>query len=262
MSKKWILSIALAVSVSVTAACGDEEAQEGQEGQEGEGQQQEEGQEGEAHEETPEKPEMPDPDLEDIPDVVAEVNGEEISKDEFESVYVSTLNTYAMQGMNIEEQDDDGEMEKQIQEQTVEQLIGQELLIQEADKRELTASDEEVEEELTSLKEQFGSDEEFKQALESENLSEEELQSDIEKQVKVEKLVEDEAGNIEVSEDELKEMYEQMSQAQGGEDGEEGPSFEEMKPQLEEQMKQQKEGEEIQKLVEELRESGDVTVNI
>ncbi|WP_158736418.1 SurA N-terminal domain-containing protein [Alteribacillus sp. YIM 98480] len=262
MSKKWILSLALAVSVSVTAACGDEEAQDGQEGQEGEGQQQEEGQEDEANEEAPEEQEMPDPDLEDIPDVVAEVNGEEISKDEFESVYVSTLNTYAMQGMNIEEQDDGGEMKQQIQEQTVEQLIGQELLVQEANNRELSASQDEVEAELSSLKERFGSDEEFQQALESENLSEDDLQSDIEKQVKVEKLVEDEAGEIEVSEDELREMYEQMSQAQDGEEGEDSPSFEEMKPQLEEQMVQQKEGEEIQKLVEELRESGDVTVNI
>ncbi|SDH52017.1 SurA N-terminal domain-containing protein [Alteribacillus bidgolensis] len=261
MSKKWILSLALAVSVLVTAACGDEE------GQEGEGQQQEEGQEEKAQEEkaqeeAPEEQEMPEPDLEDIPDVVAEVNGEEISKDEFESVYVSTLNTYAMQGMNIEEQDDGGKMKQQIQEQTVEQLIGQELLVQEADKRELSASEDEIKEELNSLKEQFGSDEEFQKALESENLSEDELQSDIEKQVKVEKLVKDEAGEIEVSEDELRDMYEQMSQGQQGEEGEDSPSFEEMKPQLEEQMVQQKEGEEIQKLVEELRESGDVTVNI
>ncbi len=288
LSKKWIVSLALAVSVSVMTACGGDEASDDQEGQSNDSQQEETNEENNENSSNEDggnegetAQEMPDPDLSDIPDVVAEVNGEEISKNEFESVYVSTLNNYAAQGMNIQEQDENGEMQEQIQQQTVDQLIGQKLLIQEADNQDITASEEEIDEELTSLKEQFGSDEQFQEALDSEGVSEDELQSDIEQQVKVNKLVENETGDIEVTDEEVEEMYNQMVQAQGGGEGEEGseesedggseedgssesetPSLEEMRPQIEQQITSQKQNEQVQSLVDQLREEGDVTVNL
>ncbi|RSL33288.1 peptidylprolyl isomerase [Salibacterium salarium] len=294
MSKKWILSLALAVSVSVMAACGGEQGSGDQENNEEQSQEQsneenegnssedggDEGNEGNQGE-TAQESQTPDPDLSDIPEVVAEVNGEEIAKSEFESVYVQTLSTYASQGMNLEEQDQSGEMKKQLQQQTVNQLIGQKLLIQEANNQDISASEDEINEEMTSLKEQFGSDEQYQTALESEGISEEQLQSDIEQQVKVDKLVESETGEVEVTDEEVEEMYNQMVDAQGGgESSEEGssegegegessespetetPSLEEMRPQIEQQITTQKESQQVQSLVDELRESGDVTVNI
>lgn len=82
MSKKWLLGLSLALSVFVITACsnGDEEAKDDKE----ESKTQEEAQ---GDGEGAEQPEMPKPDLEDIPEVVAEVNGEEISKEEFETTY-------------------------------------------------------------------------------------------------------------------------------------------------------------------------------
>ncbi|MGY4689943.1 SurA N-terminal domain-containing protein [Salibacterium sp. K-3] len=287
MSKKWIAGAALAVSLSVISACGGDGESDSGEEQAGDSQQEEstsEGsndssnEEGDSGENGSQKQEMPEPDLSDIPDVVAEVNGEEISKSEFETRYVSSLNAYASQGINIEEQDQSGELRNQLQQMAVDHLIRQKLLIQEADNQDITASEEEVNEELTSLKEQFGSDEEFQNTLESQEVSEKELQEDIRKQVKFKKLVEAETGEVEITDEEVKEMYNQMVQAQGGgedsqseegggEDGESSsdsqmPSLEDMRPQIEKQLTTQKQNEQVQSLVEQLREEGDVSVNL
>ncbi|WP_240375457.1 SurA N-terminal domain-containing protein [Bacillus piscicola] len=263
MKRNWIIGITLALLISLLAACGDDNASDNQTDNEADKQQETE---------APEQPKAPEPDMSEIPDVVAEVNGEKITKEDFKPVYVSTLNNYSVQGLYDEKQDKNGEMEKQIQQQTVEQLIGQQLLIQEAEKRDLEASDKEVNEKITSLKEQFGSDEQFEEALKSSKVTEEDLASDLKKQVKIQKLVKDETGTVKVSEKEVKDMYKQMTEAQKeGNKDEEGkdkeskqeiPSFEELKPQIEAQLKSQKEGEEIQKLVDKLRENGDVTVNL
>ena len=250
------MGLAIAISVSLITGCGGEETADKEENMSEEASENEE-------ETTDQQPEMPDPDLESIPDVVAEVNGSEITKDQFEPIYVSTLNNYAMQGMYDEEQDENGEMAKQIQQQIVDQMIGQELLIQEASQRELQASDEELNEKLASLKEQFESDEQYEEALESSNVSEEDLIEDIQTQIKVEKLVAEETGEIEIPEEDIKESYDQMTEMQGeGENIPEFPSYEEMKPQLENRLRAQKENEEIEKIIDDLRKKADVEVHM
>ncbi|SDH02023.1 SurA N-terminal domain-containing protein [Alteribacillus persepolensis] len=256
MSTKPLLSLVLSMILLVAAACGekDEETEKGQVGQEAEPTNEAE----ETATDTPDQSDLPDPDLEDIPSIVAEVNGDAIAKEEFAELYVSTLHTYALQGLNVEKQDD-GELEQQIKEQTIETLIGQTLLIQEANNRSLTASQDEIEKRWTSFKEQFASEEEFHQALQKENYTEKNLKEDIKNQIKVEKLVEDEASDINVSEEELREMYEELNHGQSSEESS-SPSFEESKDQLKQQILEQKEGRHIQKLVEDLRQSGSVSV--
>lgn len=256
LSTKPLLSLVLSMILLVAAACGekDEETEKGQVGQEAEPTNEAE----ETATDTPDQSDLPDPDLEDIPSIVAEVNGDAIAKEEFAELYVSTLHTYALQGLNVEKQDD-GELEQQIKEQTIETLIGQTLLIQEANNRSLTASQDEIEKRWTSFKEQFASEEEFHQALQKENYTEKNLKEDIKNQIKVEKLVEDEASDINVSEEELREMYEELNHGQSSEESS-SPSFEESKDQLKQQILEQKEGRHIQKLVEDLRQSGSVSV--
>lgn len=262
LNKKWLLSLSLAVLMAVMAACGDtdESAEDNNEDSEAQEEEQEEPAEG-----SEAAPEMPEPDLEGIPDVVAEVNGEEISREEFETTYQGQFQQASMQSqMTGQEVDQD-----QLKGQVAESMIGSELLVQEANNSDYDASEEEIDKTLDELVEmnQLESQDEFMTAMEEQGMAEEELMSQLELQVKVDKLIADEAGDMEPTEEELQELYDQFSAQQeqmGGEDGEEAevPSFEEMKPDLEQQLKNQKEAEASQTLVEKLREDADVTNNL
>lgn len=253
MTKKMLLSLLIGASVMFTAACSDNDENTNEEAATEE---QAVDENGEATGEM----EMPEPDLEGVPDVVAEVNGTEINKEDFETAYMSQFQRMAMQAqMSGQEVDQD-----QLKVQVADSLVAQELLVQETENRNIEASDEELNETLTALAAQNGleSSEEFLAALEEQGLSEEEVMEQVASQVKVDKLVAEEAGDITVSEEELQTFYDEITGQQ--EDAESGdmPAFEDIKPELEAQMVQQKENEAVLELVAELREGADVTVHI
>ncbi|WP_236610100.1 SurA N-terminal domain-containing protein [Planococcus halocryophilus] len=131
MIKKWFLTIVLGGSMVALAACGDDTAKD----TEGEETPQEEVA---TEQESGEQPEMPKPDLEGIPEVVAEVNGEKISKEDFESIYTEQFEQMAMQSQMSGQEVD----QSQLKEQVADSLVAQELLVQETEKQKLTASEE------------------------------------------------------------------------------------------------------------------------
>jgi hypothetical protein len=253
--KKWFLSLSLGVSVIVLAACGSTDESANNE----EPAAQEEAAGG--TEESAEQPEMPEPDLEGIPEVVAEVNGEEILKEEFEMAYTGQFQQASMNSMMSGEEVDQDEFKVQV----AENMVSQRLLIQEANNRDFEASEEEIDEEIDELAAQNGleSKEQFLDALEEQGMAEEEVRTQLETQVKVNQLIAEEAGNTEATDEELQALYDQVQEQQEqSESEEELPSFEELKPELEEQVKMQKENEAAQTLVADLRENGDVTINL
>ncbi len=207
-----------------------------------------------------EQPEMPEPDLEGIPEIVAEVNGEEIDKKEFESAYTGQFQQMAMQAQMSGEEVD----QAQLKEQVAESLVAQELLVQETEKQKITASEEQTNTTIEELAQQNGleSTEEFLAALEEQGVSEEEVMKQVEVQVKVDQLIAQETGEINPTDEELQTFYDEAQAQQKEAGGEELPAFEEVKPQLEEQIKMQKEGEAVQALVAQLRESADVTIHL
>lgn len=252
MTKKMLLSLLIGASVMFTAACSDNDENTNEEAATEEQAVDENGEAAEM--------EMPEPDLEGVPDVVAEVNGTEINKEVFESAYMSQFQNMAMQAqMSGQEIDQD-----QLKVQVADSLVAQELLVQETENRNIEATEDELDETLTAIAAQNGleSSEEFLAALEEQGLSEEEVMEQVASQVKVDKLVAEEAGEITVSEEELQTFYDEITGQQ--EDAESGdmPAFEEIKPELEAQMVQQKENDAVLELVAELRENADVTVHI
>lgn len=209
--------------------------------------------------ESVEQPEMPEPDLADVPEVVAEVNGEEITKEEFESAYTGQFQQMAMQAQLSGQEVD----QAQLKEQVAESLVAQELLVQETENQEITASEEQINTTLEELAQQNGleSSEAFLAALEEQGISEEEVMTQVETQVKVEQLL-SETGEIDVTDEELQTFYDEAVAQQEEAGGEELPAFEEVKPQLEQQVRLQKESEATQALVEQLREEAEVTINL
>ena len=203
-----------------------------------------------------------EPDLEGIPDVVAEVNGEEVTKEEFTPIYEAAFQQAAMQAQMSGEAPD----EEALKKQTVDDLVDTELLVQEADARGLSVSDEDIDAELSDLarQNQMGSAEELLAAVEKQGVTEEQARSQVETQVLVEQLVADEDGSAEPTEKELRAIYAQakQQQAQSGQTGQKIPPFAEVRDQIEEQARSQQVGEVAQALVEGLRKDADITVNL
>jgi len=203
-----------------------------------------------------------EPDLEGIPDVVAEVNGEEVTKDEFVPVYESQFQQAAMQSQMSGQAPD----EEALKKQTVDNLVDTELLTQEAESRGIEVSDEDVDAELTDLakQNQMGSAEELLEAVAKNGLTEEQARSQVETQVLVEQLVADEDGDAEPTDKELRALYAQakQQQAQSGQKGQKIPPFAEVRSQLVEQAKAEQVGKVAQALVEDLRKDADITINL
>lgn len=203
-----------------------------------------------------------EPDLEGIPDVVAEVNGEEVTKEEFVPVYESQLQQAEMQSQMSGQAPD----EEALKKQTVDNLVDTELLTQEAESRGIEVSDEDVDAELTDLAEQnqMGSADELLEAVAKNGLTEEQARSQVETQVLVEQLVADEDGDAEPTDKELRALYAQakQQQAQSGQKGQKIPPFAEVRSQLAEQARAEQVGKVAQALVDDLRKDADITINL
>lgn len=202
------------------------------------------------------------PDLDGIPDVVAEVNGEEVTKEDFVPFYEASFQQAAMQAQASGEDPD----EEALKKQAVDDLVDTELLAQEAESRGIEISDQDVDDELAALAGQNGmkSADELLKAVEEQGLTEDQARSQIETQLLIEQLVADETGPIEPTEKELRALYEQArkQQAQSGQSGQQFPAFDRVRSQLVEQAKAQESGRIAETLVTDLREDAEITINL
>lgn len=205
-----------------------------------------------------------EPDVSDVPEVVAEVNGEEIGREEFVVLLRAQVQQATAQAQATGQEPD----EDALRQQTAQSLVDTELLRQEADARGIAASEDEVQSELASLAEQnqLPSAQALLDALEEQGTSEEQARGQLQTQLLVEGLVDDEAGGaIEPTEEELRTLYRQVRQQQdqaGQAEGQEVPPFGEVRPQLEQQAVAQEQGRIAQSLVEELTEDAEITINL
>ncbi|GAA1443248.1 SurA N-terminal domain-containing protein [Mycobacterium cookii] len=196
-----------------------------------------------------------------IPDVVAEVNGEEVTKDEFVPIYEAQLEQATAQSQTTGEAPD----EEALKRATLDDLVDTELLAQEAEARGIEVTDEDVDAELASLAEQNGmeSGEELLAAIAQQGMDEETARAQVETQVLVEQLVEDESGPFEPTEKELRAIYDAAKQqAQSGQGGQQIPPFAQVRSQLVEQARAQETGSVAGALVADLREAAEITVNL
>lgn len=253
--KRTRTALGLAAAMLVLTACGGGDKSSGSDGASDEPTAQENSENAEQA-----------PDIEGIPDVVAEVNGEEVTKDEFVAVYTAQFQQASMQAQTSggEQPDEDA-----LRKQTAETLVDTELLAQEAEARGIAVGEQDVNDELSSLakQNQMASADELLAALEKQGTTEDQARAQLEIQVMVEQLVADEAGPIEPTEKELRAIYQQAQQQQEqmGQQGSKQqpiPPYDEVKPQLEAQAKSERVGTIAQTLVQDLRKDADITINL
>ncbi|WP_121609495.1 peptidylprolyl isomerase [Mesobacillus foraminis] len=120
-------------------------------------------------------------------DVVASVNGVSISKEELYSTLV-----------------------KQYGASSLSALIDNKIIEQEADKKDITITDKEITEELQTYIDSYGGEEAFQSALEQSGLTENDVKSDVENYLKIEKLLEPE---IKVTEEEMKTYFDENKES-------------------------------------------------
>lgn len=201
-------------------------------------------------------------DVSDVPEVVATVNGTEITKDDFVQTYQSQYQQMVMQQQAGGQATD----EEQLKTQVAEQLVDNELLRQGAEDAGIEATDKDIDTTLDEIAQQSGMDsgDEVVSTLEQQGISEEQVREDAASQFAITTYIEQEADIAEPSDEELKEQYDALveQQSAAGGSAEEVPSFEEVKEQLAQQATMQQQNEAATELAGKLRESGDVQINV
>lgn len=189
--------------------------------------------------------------------VVAVVNNEKILGED----YNQALSSSQMQMQQMGQDPTSKEAAKQIKNQTVESLIGQTLILQEAEKKGYKASASEVNDQLDKTKKQYKTDKQFQAALKQAKLKESDLKSQIADGIASTKYVDKEVKVDAVTDKEITDYYNQYAK-QGTGKGQKAPKLEEVKPQIKQQLEQQKKQEKLMKQVQELKKSAKVDVKI
>ncbi len=186
-------------------------------------------------------------------DTFLRINGEEITFAEYQQEFERSKEMAEMQ-YGIDFDDEDAAMIlPQLQHQAVESLITENVMFQEARDQGIEVSDDEVEENIEALKEQFDGEEGLAQAMEAEGLTEESLREYLRENMMIESLLSRnlDLDNIEVTEEEKQDYYGQLQES-WEEQGQEEASFEEVEPQITQQLQQQKVQEKQMSYIQEL----------
>ena len=137
-----------------------------------------------------------------LPDVVARINGEAVSKAEFENA-IRTLESQAGQGEPYDRRNE-------VYRQVLDQLIGYKLLAQESKARKMTVADAEIDAAIGQLRKQFPGEEAFTKALADQHVTLDQLKQNMRSQLLVSKIIEAEVGpSISVTDTDIKTFYDQ-----------------------------------------------------
>ncbi len=135
-----------------------------------------------------------------IPEVVARVNGEAIGKGEFDQA-VMALEANAGQQVPTDQRD-------AVLRGVLDQLIGYHLLVQETKARKVIVPETDLDARIAQIRQQFPSDDAFKQVLAQRNMTLEKLRADAGDDLRVSKMLDAEIGaKIAVTPAQVDEFY-------------------------------------------------------
>ena len=182
---------------------------------------------------------------------VAKVNKNAITQADLDTS-VSQLSANAeAQGADIK----DPKTLDQIRSQALDMLVNTELLKQEAAKRKITISDDDVNKRIEQLKKDVGGEDVLKQRMTQFNIDEKTLRRDVTNELTIQALLDQvfKEKAVTVSEDDIKKFYDQ---AGGGKPG--IPKLSEVHDQIEAQLKQNKQQESVTAFIDELRKNATI----
>ena len=121
-----------------------------------------------------------------LPDVLARVNGEEVTKVDFDRL-ITNMEASARQPVPAERRDE-------ILRKALDDLVTYKLLSQETRARKIAVTDEEVESTIKQMRSQLPNEQEFKKALTARGVTLEKLKSDTRLDIGINKMMEAEAA--------------------------------------------------------------------
>ena len=140
-----------------------------------------------------------------LPDVLARVNGETITKAEFENT-LKGIEQRAGGPVPSDQRD-------RVYRGVLDQMVGYRLLIQETKTRKMVVPDADIDARIGRIRQQFPSEDVFKQALDERHLTVEQLRNDARDDMAVAKLISDEiAGKVSVKPEDVQAFYTQNPQ--------------------------------------------------
>lgn len=144
--------------------------------------------------------------------VAAEVGGVEIPIEEYYKSYAARANQFASQyGAEVLDQSEPNSgktTDELLREQAIQDLTETEMIRQDAEKMGIEITDEEVDKEVNTMKEQIGGEEAFQSLLKQNNLPEDFLKENLKKQKLVSEYTEKKLDELKPTEEELKKYYE------------------------------------------------------
>ncbi|SHH12436.1 SurA N-terminal domain-containing protein [Virgibacillus chiguensis] len=240
--KKWIIFAITITLVFLLAACGGDNEEDKTAEQD---EQQEEGNTEEGGEK-PEPVKITDKEKVDDGETVVSVNGEEIKGDRYNPAYLQlkTMNTQFNQDVN----------EDQLKKQTLDMLINQQLINQDAADKGIEVSNDDVQKEFDTIKKE--GEDRLSTALEQFQLNEDQFKNMLRDNLITSQYL-DAEFDIKVTDKEVEDYYKQMK-----EQNEEIGKLEDVKDQIKQTLKDEKTNEQLQKRVDKLKEDADVETMI
>jgi parvulin-like peptidyl-prolyl isomerase len=188
---------------------------------------------------------------------VAIVNDKEILGSDYNSALASAQGQMQQMGQDPTSK----EAAEQVKQQTIDSLVGQTLLLQEADKKSYKVSEADINKQLDEIKKQFKTEKEFEAALKKSGIDMKTLETQIADEIKLKKYVEKEFPASEITDEEIQKTYDQYAE-QGKTTGQEVPKLEEVKTQIEQSLQQQKQQEKLVQQVEKLKKNAKIEIKI
>ncbi|WP_394234066.1 SurA N-terminal domain-containing protein [Niallia oryzisoli] len=188
---------------------------------------------------------------------VAIVNDKKILGSDYNSALASTQGQMQQMGLDPTAKDH----AENVKKQTIDSIVGNTLLLQEADKKNYKVSEADVTKQLDEIKKQFQTEKDFEAALKNLGMDRKTLETQIADDMKLKQYVKEEVPAVELTDEEIQKTYNQFVE-QGKSTGQEVPKLEEVKPQIEQSLQQQKQQEKLAQQVEELKKHAKIDIKI
>ncbi|MDH3975418.1 MAG: peptidylprolyl isomerase [Deltaproteobacteria bacterium] len=135
-----------------------------------------------------------------LPDVVATVNGAEISRSDLQKIHSMLATQVKMSSRAVSPEE--------IMDMALTELINMQVLKQESERQKISPSPEDIKKELGNIKANFPDEEAFKKAISEKNLTVEEIEKSVTQQLAVQTIIKKEVEEkISVSDSEIKKFY-------------------------------------------------------
>ncbi|MFB1082326.1 SurA N-terminal domain-containing protein [Jeotgalibacillus sp. JSM ZJ347] len=187
-------------------------------------------------------------------EVVATINGEEITGEAYNSALASTQSNLQQMGQDPTTE----EGAEQAKTQTLDLLVNQTLIIQKANEAGLEASEEEIDEEYAAFQERFGGEEAMTELMEAQGLDVETLRGQMADSIKFDKYISEVAPVEEPTDEEIQTFYDENVVTQAEAAGQEAPALEDVRENIVSSLTRPEQQEKLMAHLEELKADAEI----